>query len=43
MICDAGQAALDHHRLEPGKRGIQTTKRIDTQSDLALAYFRFTA
>ncbi|TCV67427.1 NADP-dependent malic enzyme [Neorhizobium sp. S3-V5DH] len=39
MIDDVRQAALDYHRHpEPGKLGIQTTKRMETQRDLALAY-----
>ncbi len=39
MIDDVRQAALDYHRYpEPGKLGIQTTKRMETQRDLALAY-----
>ncbi|SES24712.1 NADP-dependent malic enzyme [Rhizobium sp. NFR03] len=39
MIDDVRQAALDYHRHpEPGTLGIQTTKRMETQRDLALAY-----
>ncbi|WP_158873920.1 NADP-dependent malic enzyme [Antarcticirhabdus aurantiaca] len=39
MIEDFRQAALDYHRHpQPGKLGIQTTKRMETQRDLALAY-----
>lgn len=39
MIDDVRQAALDYHRHpEPGKLGILTTKRMETQRDLALAY-----
>ncbi|PND17974.1 NADP-dependent malic enzyme [Ensifer sp. MMN_5] len=39
MIDDFRQAALDYHLYpQPGKLGIQTTKRMETQRDLALAY-----
>ena len=39
MAEDLRQAALDYHRKpKPGKLGIQATKRMSTQRDLALAY-----
>ena len=39
MIDDFRQAALDYHLYsQPGKLGIQTIKRMETQRDLALAY-----
>ncbi|GLK82848.1 phosphate acyltransferase [Ancylobacter defluvii] len=39
MIADFRQTAPDYHRHpQPGKLGIRTTKRMETQRDLAFAY-----